>query len=57
MAGIGGDVELEDALGIVSFMVSAGRIPAPAHWVDSLAQQAELERARAQLESSLRGLL
>jgi hypothetical protein len=38
MAGETGEVELEDALGIASFLQMMGRVPQPCLWVDGLVQ-------------------
>ena len=38
MAGETGEVELEDALGIASFLLAMGRVPPPGIWVEGLAQ-------------------
>jgi hypothetical protein len=43
MAGETGEVELEDALGIASFLLAMGRVPPPGLWVDGLAQARQEE--------------
>lgn len=47
MAGLTGDVELEDVMGIASFMVAMKRVPPVDAWVDSL-----IARARDQINES-----
>jgi len=44
MAGVTDEIELEDALGIASFQVAMGRVPAPAQWVEAIV---DAERADA----------
>jgi hypothetical protein len=36
MAGVMDEIELEDALGIASFQVATGLVPAPGQWVDGI---------------------
>jgi hypothetical protein len=36
MAGVTDELELEDAVGIASFLVQMGRVPAPQEWVDAI---------------------
>ena len=36
MAGVTDGIELEDALGLSSFLVAMGRVPPPGSWVDSV---------------------
>jgi len=38
MAGVIDEIELEDALGIASFQVAMGRVPAVNSWVDGLVE-------------------
>lgn len=39
MAGETEEVDLDDALGIASLMIAAGRVPAPSEWVDALIEE------------------
>jgi hypothetical protein len=43
MAGVTDEIDLEDAVGIASFQVAMGRVPAPGQWVDGIidARQAD----------------
>jgi hypothetical protein len=45
------EIELEDAIGIASFHVATGRVPAASAWVDGLAQVLADERTEAFAES------
>ena len=38
MAGETDELDLEDALGIASFLLAMGRVPPPGLWVDGLVQ-------------------
>ena len=38
MAGETDEIELDDAIGIASFLVAMGRVPPPAAWVDGLVE-------------------
>jgi hypothetical protein len=38
------ELELEDAMGLASFLVSTGKVPAPAQWVDGLLDQAAADQ-------------
>ncbi len=38
MAGVTDELELEDAIGIASFMVSVGQVPSMGTWVDGLVE-------------------
>jgi hypothetical protein len=53
MAGVtdGEEIDLEDAIGIASFQVAAGRVPAATDWVDGLAEISAAERTEAFAES------
>jgi hypothetical protein len=46
VAGVTDEIDLEDAIGIASLNVAAGRAPAATEWVDGLAER-EAERAGA----------
>jgi hypothetical protein len=35
------EVELEEAMGIASMLVAAGKVPAPGQWVDGMIEQAK----------------
>jgi hypothetical protein len=37
------ELELEDAMGLASFLVSTGRVPAPGQWVDGMIDQAKAD--------------
>ena len=39
MAGVNDEIEVEDAIGIASFLVATGRVPAPERWVDAIIEQ------------------
>jgi hypothetical protein len=39
MAGVTDEIDVEDAVGIASFLIAMGRVPAPAHWVDAMIEQ------------------
>jgi hypothetical protein len=39
MAGVTDEIDVEDAVGIASFMVEMGRVPAPAQWVDAMIEE------------------
>jgi hypothetical protein len=41
MAGVTDELEVEDAVGIASFLVAMGRVPAPAQWVDAILKESE----------------
>ena len=41
MAGVTDEVDVEDAVGIASFLVAMGRVPTPAQWVDAIAEEAQ----------------
>lgn len=43
MAGLKGEVEFEDAIGIASFLVTMERVPPAGQWVDSLITRARDE--------------
>jgi hypothetical protein len=43
MAGVTDEIELEDAIGLASFQVAAGRVPPPARWVDGMIDQAKAD--------------
>jgi len=43
VAGVTHEIDLEDALGIASFMVAAGRVPGPGRWVDGIVEQQQVE--------------
>ena len=45
------DIDLEDAVGIASFQVAMGRVPAATAWVDGLAEALAEERTEAFAES------
>jgi hypothetical protein len=47
MAGETGEVELEDALGIASFLLAMGRVPPPGLWVEGLTQARQDETMEA----------
>jgi hypothetical protein len=51
MAGVTDEIDLEDALGIVSFQVAMGRVPTATAWVDGLAEASAGERTEAFAES------
>jgi hypothetical protein len=51
MAGVTEEIELEDAIGIASFLVAMGRVPAASAWVDGLAETTAMERTEAFAES------
>ncbi len=51
MAGVTEEIDLEDAVGIASFQVAMGRVPAARAWVDGLAESAAEERTEAFAES------
>lgn len=36
MAGVRGEIALEDAVDLAGLMVAAGRVPPPSDWVDGL---------------------
>jgi hypothetical protein len=38
MAGVTDELELEDAIGIASFMASVGQVPSMGTWVDGLVE-------------------
>jgi len=39
VAGVTDEIDLEDALGLASFLVLAGRVPAASMWVDEFVQE------------------
>ena len=39
MAGVTEEIDVEDAVGIASFLVAMGRVPAPAQWVDAMIER------------------
>jgi hypothetical protein len=41
MAGVHDEIELEDAIGLASFQVAAGRVPPPGQWVDGMIESAK----------------
>jgi hypothetical protein len=41
MAGVTEEIELEDAMGIASFLVAMGRVPHPAQWIDGLIESGQ----------------
>jgi len=43
-AGVGDEIELEEALGIASFQVAMGRVPPLAAWLDERIEQAQASR-------------
>jgi hypothetical protein len=43
MAGVSDDVELEDAIGLASFQIMTGRVPAPGQWVDAIIDAAKAD--------------
>ena len=47
MAGVTGEVELDDALGIASFLLAMGRVPPPSLWVEGLVQARQEETMEA----------
>lgn len=47
LAGVTDEIELEDALGIASFLVAMGRVPPPSVWVDGFIEQAQSDRIEA----------
>ena len=51
MAGVTDEIDLEDAVGIASFQVAMGRVPAATAWVDGLADAASEERNEAFAET------
>ena len=53
MAGVTNEneIDLEDAVGIASFQVAMGRVPAATAWVDGLADVLSEERTEAFAES------
>lgn len=51
MAGVTDEIDLEDAVGIASFQVAMGRVPAARAWVDGLAKASAEERNEAFAES------
>jgi hypothetical protein len=40
MAGVTDEVDLEDLMGIITFLVAMGRVPAAAEWVEGYAARA-----------------
>ena len=51
MAGVGDEIELEEAVGIASFLVLAGRVPPATAWVESMIE-GEIEAANEAFATS-----
>jgi hypothetical protein len=51
MAGVTEEIDLEDAVGIASFQVAMGRVPAATAWVDGLVAASAEARTEAFSES------
>ena len=51
MAGISGEIALEDAIDIAKFQVAMGRIPPAGEWVEELAERLQHEKPVQAIES------